>query len=335
MLTRVARACAAREAAALRPAVLESARGQFGMCTEAFVGFSGARPDQATDAVPRDGAESTSDYPASARPRDASSSASRLSAGPWTAAATPPSDTNTRADIWRARIGGSGIDGFDRAWRKPRDSRGYAAETRREDWERLRGAGEVINPCNSPKHPAAVAGIPLSGEPQQSIQASYDKHSQCFVCGNAHSAGLGLKSLREDDERVLARNPSALRSSVVVGDAHQGLPGIVSTGIMDALMICHGSWQAGIALMDRAVLPRPPLVLTKQFSMTVFDRLPPGQEIEIRTTEVDVSDSKEPYRVRVRMELTAAGDADHLGNDFVCASGEAMYEKVGAVRSMW
>ena len=43
MLTRVARACAAREAAALRPAVLESARGQFGMCTEAFVGFSGAR----------------------------------------------------------------------------------------------------------------------------------------------------------------------------------------------------------------------------------------------------------------------------------------------------
>ena len=59
----------------------------------------------------------------------------------------------------------------------------------------------------------------------------------------------------------------------------------------------------------------------------------PGQEIEIGTTEVD--DSKEPYRVRVRMELTAAGDADHLGNDFVCASGEAMYEKVGAVRSMW
>ena len=48
----------------------------------------------------------------------------------------------------------------------------------------------------------------------------------------------------------MLRNPSALRSSVVVGDAHQGLPGIVSTGIMDALMICHRSWQAGIALMD-------------------------------------------------------------------------------------
>ena len=335
MLTRVARACAAREAAALRPAALESARWRFGMCTDAFVGFSGARADPATDAAPRDGAKSPSDHPASARPRDSSSSASLLSAGPWTAAASPASDTNPRADPWRARVGGSGIDGFDRAWRKPRVARGYAAETRREDWERLRRSGEVINPCNSPKHPAAVAGIPLSGEPQQSIQASYDKHSQCFVCGNAHPAGLGLKSFREDDERALAENPSALRSSVVVGDAHQGLPGIVSTGIMDALMICHGSWQAGIALMDRAVLPRPPLVLTKQFSVTVFDRLPPGQEIEIRTTGVDVSDSKEPYRVRVRMELKAAGDADHLGNDFVCASGEAMYEKVGAVRSMW
>ena len=92
------------------------------MCTEAFVGFSGARPDPATDAVPRDGAESTSDYPASARPRDASSSASRLS-GPLDRRRITPSDTNTRADIWRARVGGSGIDGFDRAWRKPRDSR--------------------------------------------------------------------------------------------------------------------------------------------------------------------------------------------------------------------
>ena len=37
----------------------------------------------------------------------------------------------------------------------------------------------------------------------------------------------------------------------------------------------------------------------------------------------------------VRRELKAAGDDDHEGKGFVCAPSEAMYEKVGAVRSMW
>lgn len=64
----------------------------------------------------------------------------------------------------------------------------------------------------------------------------------------------------------------------------------MSTGILDSLMICHGSWQAGIALMDKAILPRPPLTLTKSFSVQIQNRLPPGTKVEIIT--------------RVRMELT-------------------------------
>ena len=158
------------------------------------------------------------------------------------------------------------------------------------------------------------------------IQASYDEHSQCFVCGNAHESGLGLKSFRveESDPRWADASPSALRSVVTVGDAYQGLPGIVSTGVMDSLMICHGSWQAAIALMDRAVLPRPPLVMPKSYSMQIHDRLPPGTEIEVTTKAIDARDDKEPYRVRVMMELKAAGDDDHDGKGFVCASSEAM-----------
>ena len=208
----------------------------------------------------------------------------------------------------------------------------------REEWARLVHEGHDVNPCNSPKHPAALAGIPLvDGKPMLSIQASYDEHSQCFVCGNAHESGLGLKSFRveESDPRWADASPSALRSVVTVGDAYQGLPGIVSTGVMDSLMICHGSWQAAIALMDRAVLPRPPLVMPRSYSMQIHDRLPPGTEIEVTTKAIDARDDKEPYRVRVMMELKAAGDDDHDGKGFVCASSEAMYEKVGAVRSMW
>ena len=207
----------------------------------------------------------------------------------------------------------------------------------REEWARLVHEGHDVNPCNSPKHPAALAGIPLvDGKPMLSIQASYDEHSQCFVCGNAHESGLGLKSFRveESDPRWADASPSALRSVVTVGDAYQGLPGIVSTGVMDSLMICHGSWQAAIALMDRAVLLRPPLVMPKSYSMQIHDRLPPGTEIEV-TTKPHRRGGKGRTPGGVMMELKAAGDDDHDGKGFVCASSEAMYEKVGAVRSMW
>jgi hypothetical protein len=256
----------------------------------------------------------------------------------------------------RAAVGGSGLNGFDRAWKQrtsqldslctktrsavgnaPSHGRGFATEKTREEWERLRRRGEKINPCNSPAHPAAIAGVEgvvNPTQPKKSIQQSYDAHSQCFVCGNARvdTDGVGLRSFRSEDSDEIEQMRSALRSEAVVGDTYQGLPGIVSTGIMDALMICHGSWQSAIALMDRAITPRPPLVLTKTFSVTVRDRLPPGFKVSVVTKSIDVKDVKEPHSVKVVMELRARGPDDV---PFVCATGEALYEKVGAVRSMW
>ena len=198
-----------------------------------------------------------------------------------------------------------------------------------------------MNPCNSPLHPAAIAGMPVPNphEPSKSIQGSYDAHSQCFICGNAHPNGLNLKSYRSVEK---GRHPSALRSVVTISENYQGLPGIVSTGILDSLMICHGSWQSGVALMDKAILPRPPLTLTKNFSVKIEDRLPPGVEIEVNTEDITVDDKREPYVVKVKMELREAGiegegaPANSGGRKAtVFAVAEAVYQKVGAVRSMW
>lgn len=248
-------------------------------------------------------------------------------------------------------------------------SRGYATGASKENWEQLRDAGHKVNPCNSPLHPAALAGVPLASldEAVKSIQESYDPHSLCFICGNAHPDGLKLKSFRSEEN---GRHPSALRSVVKISDNYQGLPGIVSTGILDSLMICHGSWQAGVALMDKAILPRPPLTFTKSFSVQIVDRLPPGTEVEINTETITVEDSREPYVVKVKMELREVmkndglrgGDASGAGGGreegwggggggleswegadggggvakaTVFAVSEAMYLKVGAVRSMW
>ena len=85
-----------------------------------------------------------------------------------------------------------------------------------------------------------------------------------------------------------------MRSVAVIGETHVGLPGIVSTGIMDALLICHGSWQAGIAMMDKAVTPRPPLVLPKRFAVEIVDRLPPGATTRIATRRVEMRDAPPP-----------------------------------------
>jgi hypothetical protein len=54
--------------------------------------------------------------------------------------------------------------------------RGYAtsdANEKKEEWERLAKRGVEVNPCNSPRHPAAVAGVapPDPSAPIKSVQA--------------------------------------------------------------------------------------------------------------------------------------------------------------------
>ena len=337
----VARAAGSRRAAGAlqrRRASATSLTRSDAMCTDAFVGFAGGPVDRPARDRPSAGAETANETASFAN------DSTRKRAAP----------SAVDAAAARAMVGGSGRDGFDRAWKKhgfasgdvptcatgfrvSSSVRGFATERARAEWERLRERGERINPCNSPAHPAAVAGVAGAVNPSmppKSIQQSYDAHSQCFVCGNARPPpdGVGLRTFRAEDDDSLRATPSALTSEAVVGENFQGLPGIVSTGIMDALMICHGSWQSAIALMDRAVTPRPPLVLTKTFAVTVRDRLPPGFAVRVRTASVDVRDAKEPHAVKVVMELEAQEPG---GEPFVCAEGEALYEKVGAVRSMW
>jgi hypothetical protein len=59
---------------------------------------------------------------------------------------------------------------------------------------------------------------------------------------------------------------------------------------------------------------------------------------------IDIEDKREPYSVKVTMELREAGGiagrggAGGAGDEaevVVFAAGEAVYQKVGAVRSMW
>ena len=172
------------------------------------------------NAVPRDGAKSTSDYPR--RPdRGTRPHPPRALRGPWTAAASP-SDT-TLARMAGARASSQRHRRFDRAWRKPRDSRGYA-EARREVGRRAASRGD--RPCNSPEHHRRR----LRSAATARHSGSYDKRPPCFVCGNAHSR-LGLKSLPEDgqcpwEQSALCSSSSATRIRAP-GDRQHGNHGRV------------------------------------------------------------------------------------------------------------
>jgi hypothetical protein len=54
-----------------------------------------------------------------------------------------------------------------------------------DEWLKLARAGQPVNPCNSPFHPAAkVAPLsPPETAPRLSVQAAYDPRGMCFACG--------------------------------------------------------------------------------------------------------------------------------------------------------
>jgi len=77
-----------------------------------------------------------------------------------------------------------------------------------EQWKRLRDAGEKVNPCNSPLHPAVKAGtVAAADAPRLSVQAAYDPRGMCFGCGAWLRAG---PSLLQSQRQPLAQNPRPL-----------------------------------------------------------------------------------------------------------------------------
>ena len=95
-------------------------------------------------------------------------------------------------------------------------------------WKRLQEAGEKINPCNSPLHPAVKAGtLPLpSAAPRLSVQAAYDPRGMCFGCGASHRVAAwrnpraGVQSQRQPLGQPFTRAVAARRAGAPRRPAH-------------------------------------------------------------------------------------------------------------------
>lgn len=214
-----------------------------------------------------------------------------------------------------------------------------------EKWEELMNQhpSVALNPCNSELHPAVVVGAAKVDEtkPKRSLQEAYDPFASCFVCSK--NGELKLETRRTSDRKIL-------RSELARGlpETYEELPGIIAPGMITSVMACSGSWHGSIALMDKAVLARPPLMmLEKIIDFTATDVLAPNEKCSVQSEIVSLD---EPNFATVKMEMTIGGHekddeeshstsgnksrSNYTSKKTVCARAIMRFKKIGAVRSI-
>lgn len=214
-----------------------------------------------------------------------------------------------------------------------------------EKWEELMNQhpSVALNPCNSELHPAVVVGAAKVDEtkPKRSLQEAYDPFASCFVCSK--NGELKLETRRTSDRKIL-------RSELARGlpETYEELPGIIAPGMITSVMACSGSWHGSIALMDKAVLARPPLMmLEKIIDFTATDVLAPNEKCSVQSEIVSLD---EPNFATVKMEMTIGGhekddeesnstsgnksSSHYTSKKTVCARAIMRFKKIGAVRSI-
>ncbi len=108
-----------------------------------------------------------------------------------------------------------------------------------------------------------------------SLQDRYAPHNQCFGCGPTNVKGLRLRSVVADDGvEVLCRfSPE---------EHHQAFGGVLSGGIIGALLDCHSNWTAAYHLMRAQGLEAPPCTVTADFHVTLKRPTPMDVEVLLR-----------------------------------------------------
>lgn len=197
-----------------------------------------------------------------------------------------------------------------------------------ERWAELASRGIDVNPCNSRAHPAVTLGVDaayVDARPRRSLQQAYDPQCIDFVSGLASSdtpGKIGLETFRCDDE------VDALESRASFPRQYEEFPGVVAPAMLGAVASAHGNWACSIALMDRAILPRPPLMTMKALRVRVLESVSPGEPLTLRSRVVEVADAREPFAATVDVTIKSG----HTTR--VVATATCSYEKIGAVRSM-
>jgi len=139
---------------------------------------------------------------------------------------------------------------------------------------------------------------------EKSLQETYAPNGICFGCGVTNDKGLRIKSFA-DGEEVTAKWRSEPH--------HQAFPGMLSGGIVGALLDCHSNWTATHFLMKQMGKDAPDCTVTANYSVKLLRPTPLDATIYLKARVVEAAED----RATVEAELVA----DHK----VCATCRGLF----------
>ncbi len=139
---------------------------------------------------------------------------------------------------------------------------------------------------------------------EKSLQEIYAPNGICFGCGVTNEKGLRIKSFSNGEETICEWHAD---------EHHQAFPGMLSGGIIGALLDCHSNWTAAHFLMQQNGKDTPDCTVTANYSVKL-----------LRPTPFDAT-IKLVARVTESSEDRATVEAELIANDKVCATCKGLF----------
>jgi acyl-coenzyme A thioesterase PaaI-like protein len=127
---------------------------------------------------------------------------------------------------------------------------------------------------------------------EKSLQELYAPTMACFGCGPANEQGLRIRSFVSGNEVVAEWQPRKY---------HEAFDGMLSGGIIGALLDCHCNWTAAYHLMKQAGADNPPCTVTAEYAIKLLHPTPTDKPVRLIARVVESTD----HRAIVEGELIA------------------------------
>ncbi len=112
------------------------------------------------------------------------------------------------------------------------------------------------------------------------LQETYNPTNACFGCGTANEQGLRLRSFARGDEVVAEWSPQPHL---------QAFPDILCGGVIGTLLDCHSNWAGAWAIMGKTSAPKPPWVVTDEYSVKLLKPAPLDRPLHLTARALQVS----------------------------------------------
>ena len=140
--------------------------------------------------------------------------------------------------------------------------------------------------------------------PGPCLQEQHAPGSTCFGCGPANEQGLRIRSFPSPDA------PGETTAEWTPSPMHEAFPGMLSGGIIGALLDCHSNWTAAWHLMRQAGAAQPPCTVTAEFAVKLLRPTPTSAPVRLHARIISATED----RAEVESDLVA------LANGKTCAT---------------